>query len=161
MLRSASSSDFSGFPVGTQLDCRSPYVRLLQGDNETIYNDGTYLLFYETRPYEDDPPPVAHVTFSKADKLPPGPGVPSLGIPGLPRYHLVGTFDFQAAYAPDTQHLSEACIHEAQEAALREPVAVYGFTRHPPYKADLCGAKKISVRGNFDIVADLPPDLLQ
>jgi hypothetical protein len=89
--------------------------------------------------------PYVHLTFAKVEKLSSANAL-------LVRYRLVGTFDFPAANAPQP---SQAC---AQEAAMY--AGTHG-ERHPEYRADLCGAKKVVVRGRFDITQDFPSTAIE
>jgi hypothetical protein len=130
---------FPGFAVGMRQDTVAAFVKHVQGNSTTNYYEGFYYPYYQTQANTD---PVSHVTFSKADKLPSTS-------PLVVRYHLVGTFDFLAAYAPEPP--SSACAQEAQAHSGRNPM----------YRADLCGAKKIVVKGNFDITQDFRSDFFE
>jgi hypothetical protein len=130
---------FPGFVVGMRQDTVAAFVKHVQGDTATSYYEGFYYPYYQT---QAGTAPVSHVTFSKADKLPSTS-------PLVVRYHLVGTFDFPAVYAPEPPSL--ACAQEAQAHSGRNPV----------YRADLCGAKKIVVKGNFDITQDFRSDFFE
>jgi hypothetical protein len=110
------------------------------------YDDLQYWLFYDT---QAENRPHGHVTFLKADK------VGSSGNPYLVRYHLVGTFDFVAAHAPSP---SGVCLQEALAYLQAHP---NDPERHPEYNARFCEAKKIAVKGSFDIIQDLPADLVE
>ena len=130
---------FPGFAVGTRQDTVAATVKHVQGESTSIYYEGYYYPYYQT---QADAATVSHITFSKADKL-PSPG------PSVVRYHLVGTFDFPAAYAPEPPTL--ACAQDAKAHSGRVPV----------YRADLCGAKKIVVKGTFDITQDFRSDFFE
>ena len=123
--------------VGRPQNAGGANMVFVRENSKTEYSEPTFRLFYDT---EKEPHPIAHLTLSKADQLPSGN-------PMVVRYHLVGTFDYQAAYAPSPD---TACAHEAINY-----VAAHG-RRYPKFKADLCQAKKIAVTGTFDIKHDLP-----
>jgi len=123
--------------VGRPQNAGGASMVLVREGSKTEYSEPTFRLFYDT---EKEPHPIAHLTLSKAEQLPSGN-------PMVVRYHLVGTFDYQAAYAPSPD---TACAREAIHY-----VAAHG-RRYPKFKADLCQAKKITVKGSFDIKHDLP-----
>jgi hypothetical protein len=130
---------FPGFAIGMRQDTVAAFVRHTRGESTTNYGDQPYNLYYQT---PAGTPLPSHITFTKADKLPS----PS---PLVVRYHLVGTFEFPAVYAPE--QLSLACTQDAQAHSGRNPM----------YRADLCGAKKIVVKGNFDITQDFRSDFFE
>jgi len=123
--------------VGRTQNAGGASLGLIRDEAKTEYSEPTFRLFYDT---EKEPHPIAHLTLSKADQLPSGN-------PMIVRYHLVGTFDYQAAYAPSPD---TACAREAISY-----VAAHG-RRYPKFTANLCQAKKIAVKGSFDIKKDLP-----
>jgi len=123
--------------VGRPQNAGGANMVFVRENTKTEYSEPTFRLFYDT---EKEPHPIAHLTLSRADQLPSGN-------PMVVRYHLVGNFDYQAAYAPSPD---TACAREAINY-----VAAHG-RRYPKFKADLCRAKKITVKGSFDIKEDMP-----
>lgn len=111
---------------------------IVTDNGETAYTDMAYPQYFATT---DDGKDDAHIVLSKVEKLTSKNAY-------LVRYHLVGTFRFKGGYAPEP--IDEGC---AKEAGL---YAGQHGKRNPPFKADLCKAKKIEVNGSFDIVQDLP-----
>jgi hypothetical protein len=107
-------------------------------DNATIaYTDMAYSQYFAT----PDDGENAHIVLSKVEKLASNNSL-------LVRYHLAGTFHFKGGYAPEP--MEEACAKEAGMYAGQHG------KRNPPFRADLCKAKKVQVSGSFDIVQDLP-----
>jgi hypothetical protein len=93
---------------------------------KTEYASIAYPLFYGTGRSETEG--IAHLHLSKAERL-------KASSPLVARYHLAGTFQFNAAYRPEP--LSEACTHEAIMASGRIPM----------YNASVCDAKKNARHG--------------
>lgn len=108
------------------------------GDEDKVYDVFKYMLYFNTQP---GTPSLGHITLTKADKV-------DSKNARLVRYHLMGTFQYVAAAAPETP--SAACIHEA--LAYR----VAHGERRPQYKAEICGAKRVAVSGTFDVTQDFP-----
>lgn len=103
------------------------------------YDSVTNTTYYDDSP--DGSESVAHLQLSKVVQL-------KARNRFLQRYHLIGTFDFVAAYAPERP--SAACQQEAAAAAAtgrrRPPM--------PPFNPAVCGARQVQVTGSFDIVQD-------
>lgn len=110
---------------------------IVTDNGETAYTDMAYSQYFAT----PDDGENAHIILSKVDKL-------GSKNSGLVRYHLVGTFRFKGGYAPEP--MEEACAKEGGMYAGQHG------KRNPPFRADLCKAKKVQVSGSFDIVQDFP-----
>jgi len=105
-------------------------------NGEVAYTDMAYPQYFAT---SDDGKDDAYIVLSKVEKLPSKNSL-------LARYHLIGTFRFNGGYAPEP--MDEGCAKEAGMYAGQHG------KRNPPFRADLCKAKKIHVNGSFDIVQD-------
>lgn len=108
------------------------------GDNLKSYTCDKYYMFYEKDKLGKST--MAYLTLSKAERV-------KSNNKYLVRYHLVGTFRFNAAYSPDP--LCRECSMEAGLATAKGE-------RHPGFNAVLCKAKQAKVTGNFDIIQDFP-----
>lgn len=77
---------------------------------------------------------------------------------GLPRFHIRGEFQFNAAYMPYVDgNLPEACSMEAIQRSMK---AIHGQApRYPMYNAEVCKAEKKHVDCKFDITFDGLPKL--
>lgn len=71
----------------------------------------------------------------------------------LPRYHIQGAFQFNAAYMPhENGNLPEACSMEAIERSMK---AIHGEApRYPMYDAGVCKAEKKRFDCTFDVTFD-------
>lgn len=124
------------FTAGVDQKAGSASVEIVQGDKNESYSTARYAQFFDTDPKASNS--VGHLTLTKVEKLKSGSDL-------LDRYHLVGDFSFNAAAVPDD--LPADCSHEAA-------MATQDGERHPPFKAELCSARKVAVSAHFDVVQD-------
>ncbi|NML40128.1 hypothetical protein HHL17_23215 [Chitinophaga sp. G-6-1-13] len=102
-------------------------VTLKNGNSQTGYSGQFYFLYYETDINGSNS--KAYLTLTEVKDT-------------ANLLKLKGQFRYNAAYGPDNQ--SDACVMEG----------IANSGRMPMYNADLCGAKKVKVRGTFTIYLD-------
>jgi len=72
---------------------------------------------------------------------------------GLPRFHIAGEFEFNAAYMPYVNgNLPDACSMEAIQRSIK---SISGEApRYPRYDAKICNAEQKHVECTFDVTFD-------
>lgn len=103
------------------------------------FSGGNYWLFFA--PTETDPTNKLAITFSVLERLP----APT---PDFLRLRLKGTFNFNAAQAPE--EISVACLRESMQRRLGSKEAF------PLYNARICGAELAKVSGEFEVTGEFP-----
>lgn len=76
--------------------------------------------------------------------------------PPLPRYHIVGQFQFNVAALSREKSVEDACMMDAQKRAM---ASIGGTARYPQYSAALCQAEKKRFDCKFDVKFDTIPEV--
>ena len=77
-------------------------------------------------------------------------------MPPLPRYHIVGQFQFNTASLSKKKAVEEACFMDAQKRAM---TSIGGGPRYPQYNAALCQAEKKHFDCKFEVKFDGLPEI--
>lgn len=76
--------------------------------------------------------------------------------PPLPRYHIVGQFQFNVAAMSKEKSVEDACMMDAQKRVM---ASIGGAPRYPQYSAALCQAEKKRFDCKFDVKFDTVPEV--
>ncbi|QDQ28698.1 hypothetical protein FNU76_21365 [Chitinimonas arctica] len=117
-------------------------IRTTEGDLLRGYNGGTYSQQFS--PIENDPEAKLKVQVDKMI-------VSDAPQPGFKRVHAAGHFAFNAAALPASSP-SDACVSNGIARSLLSVKA--GERLLPLFDATVCGAEKIHVQCDFDVVTD-------
>ncbi|WP_426338154.1 hypothetical protein ACN9MZ_16985 [Pseudoduganella sp. S-14] len=118
-------------------------VRTRARDLIRDYNGGIFSQQFS--PIENDPEAKLKL---QVDKM----LVSEAPLPGFKRIHAVGRFQFNAAALPGPEP-SDACVRDGIVRSIKGANA--GKRQLPLFDAALCGAEKMHVQCDFDVVVDL------